>query len=435
MKDIAIIGAGFTGLSAALELAEKKYKVTIFEKENQPGGLAGGFKQDNWEHSLEFHYHHFFTNDIFGRKLMEKINFSYKTHSPITSLLINEKKYRFDSPLSLLSFPLLSLWQKIRLAFILMIFKIPSNLNFLLSFFKTRSAYFLIPKLIGDKTFKMLFAPLFKAKFGIHEKEIAAIWFWARINKRTTKLIYPDGGYQAFAQKLLEYLQNLGVKTEFNSTIYEIRKEKNKWILKTQNGEKSFDEILLTVPFPIASRLIPDFSTQQIFQLDSLNLILETRKPILKNEYWLNINDPNYPFLALIQHTNMADNRHYGGNQIAYVGNYLPRTHEFFQKSKEELIDIFMPKIQKINPNFQKNEIINSFLFHGFDAQPVVDMNYESKIPPIDLGKLKTEYEGLYVANMDMVYPWDRGVNYAIELGDKAANIIDSKFEIRNSKQ
>jgi protoporphyrinogen oxidase len=428
MKKIAIIGAGFTGLAAALQLIEKKFQVTIFEKENQPGGLAGGFKQPNWNSSLEFHYHHFFTNDFFGIKLMGKINFPFEKHSPNTSLLINEKIYRFDSPFSLLSFPLLTLWQKMRLGTVLVIFKIPSSLNFLLPIFKTKTAYSLIPKLIGEQTYKLLFAPLFKSKFGDHEKEIAAIWFWARINKRTTKLIYPNGGYLSFAQKLLEHLKSLGVKTKINTPISEIRKEKNGWMVKTNDEEIMFDEILLTVPFPVAAKMIPGFNTQSINHLDSLNLVLETKKPILKKEYWLNINDPAYPFLALIQHTNMIDNKHYCGNQIAYIGNYLPKTHEYFQKTKEELFDIFLPKIQKINPDFQKSEIINSFLFHGFDAQPVVDVNYESKIPPIDLSKLKSEYEGLFIANMDMVYPWDRGVNYAIELGQKAADIISLKL-------
>ena len=39
---IGIIGAGFTGLSAAYNLVEKNHEVTVFERDEIPGGLALG---------------------------------------------------------------------------------------------------------------------------------------------------------------------------------------------------------------------------------------------------------------------------------------------------------------------------------------------------------------------------------------------------------
>ena len=61
---IGIIGAGFTGLSAAYYLQKKGHSVTLFEKESYPGGLAIGFKEKEWNWTLEKHYHHSFTNEI-----------------------------------------------------------------------------------------------------------------------------------------------------------------------------------------------------------------------------------------------------------------------------------------------------------------------------------------------------------------------------------
>ena len=40
---VAIIGAGFTGLSAAIDLVEARWEVTIFEAEKRPGGWRLGF--------------------------------------------------------------------------------------------------------------------------------------------------------------------------------------------------------------------------------------------------------------------------------------------------------------------------------------------------------------------------------------------------------
>lgn len=58
---IAIIGAGFTGLSAAYQLLKQGHKVTIFEKDSQPGGLAVGYQEKKWDWTLEKHYHYWFT--------------------------------------------------------------------------------------------------------------------------------------------------------------------------------------------------------------------------------------------------------------------------------------------------------------------------------------------------------------------------------------
>jgi hypothetical protein len=45
-----------------------------------------------------------------------------------------------------------------------------------------------------------------------------------------------------------------------------------------------------------------------------------------------------------------------------------------------------------------------------------VGLNHSRNIPPI-----ATPLAGLYWASMSQVYPWDRGTNFAVELGQKAA--------------
>jgi phytoene dehydrogenase-like protein len=40
---IAVIGAGFGGMAAALDLRRAGHEVTIFEADTAPGGLAAGF--------------------------------------------------------------------------------------------------------------------------------------------------------------------------------------------------------------------------------------------------------------------------------------------------------------------------------------------------------------------------------------------------------
>ncbi|HCR54063.1 MAG TPA: hypothetical protein DIW27_06580, partial [Cytophagales bacterium] len=46
MKKIAVIGAGFAGISAATTLAEAGYEVTVYEKNSSAGGRARKFESD-----------------------------------------------------------------------------------------------------------------------------------------------------------------------------------------------------------------------------------------------------------------------------------------------------------------------------------------------------------------------------------------------------
>jgi hypothetical protein len=48
---------------------------------------------------------------------------------------------------------------------------------------------------------------------------------------------------------------------------------------------------------------------------------------------------------------------------------------------------------------------------------------HSSKIPSI-----RTPIKGLYFASMSQVYPWDRGTNFAVEIGRKAAGMIQADF-------
>src|SRR3989344_4862280 len=112
---IGIVGAGFTGLSAAYYLTSDGHDVTVFEKDEKPGGLAVGYHEREWDWSLERHYHHWFTNDKSVLKLAEEINHKVIIKRPKTSSFVDSKIYQLDSPLSLLRFPKLNLFDRIRM--------------------------------------------------------------------------------------------------------------------------------------------------------------------------------------------------------------------------------------------------------------------------------------------------------------------------------
>ena len=73
----------------------------------------------------------------------------------------------------------------------------------------------------------------------------------------------------------------------------------------------------------------------------------------------------------------------------------------------------------KFNPDFRPDWVKKTWLFRTRYAQPVPLVNHSRNIPAI-----KTPLAGLYFASMSQVYPWDRGTNFAVEIGRRAARMM-----------
>jgi len=411
---ICVVGAGFTGLSAALYLSQKKHKITVFEKEKILGGLAAGFKLPGWQASIERHYHHWFTNDSFALDLIKNLGLSKDLliPSPLTSIYYKGNSYSFNSPLNVLAFPHLSIIERLKCGAVLAYLKIlPASLAVNLEKY---TAYEWLKKYFGKKTFQVLWQPLLDGKFGKYSKRVNMAWFWARIKKRTPRLAYLKGGYQKLMEGAAEKIKKNGGEIYLNAPF-----DKKK--------ANSFDKVIFTGPSFIFTKIFEGLPANykknllSIPHLHALNMLLITKEKLLTESYWLNINDRKFPFLAVVAHTNFVEQKYYGGKHLTWIGNYLPPGHPYLNMSKEELFKLFKPYLLKINPGFNFDIGNLDFeLFYGPFAQPVVEKNY-SKIKP----RFDTPIKNVYLANMDMVYPWDRGTNFAIELGYNVAKYIE----------
>jgi protoporphyrinogen oxidase len=419
---VAIIGAGFSGLASAYRLTEAGIDTTIFESRDRPGGLAVGFKKPEWKWSVEEHYHHWFTNDRSILDLANKIGYEVLTVRPKTSTLIDEKIYQMDSPQSLLMFDKLSIPNRLRTGMVMAFLKVAPNWNVLE---KVTAKEFLI-KYGGVNAWKALWSPLFQKKFSSFADEIPASWFWARIKKRTQSLSYPSKGFLEFAQALVSGIEEKGGKVIYKFPIEKIYKSLSKIVVKSGRNSFDFDKVIVTLPSPLFVKMaegLPDEYKKKLMSLGgvgAVNLFLSLKRRFLEDgTYWLNINDMGYPFLAIVEHTNFMDAKNYSDEHLVYVGNYLPHTHKYFQKDADYVVKEFLPYLKKINPAIERKWINNAYLFKGYFAQPIIPLNYSLRLP-----KFETPIKNLYLCNIQQVYPWDRGTNYAVENGQRVAKLV-----------
>ncbi len=421
---IAIIGAGIAGMSAAYDLARAGDTVTIFEASDQVGGLASGFKEPHWDWSVEKYYHHWFASDEHMLGLIEELGLSQKVlfPRPYTVLQHNDKWYPFDSILQALLFPGLG-WglDKIRFGFVGLYLRLTKNWRAL----EKVTAHEWMLKWVGKRVYEKMWQPLLIGKFGPYYKDVPMAWFWARLHARTTRLGTYQGGFQAFCDDFADRLRELGVEIKLERSIEQIHASEGTLQLSFDGSTSlSYDGVLSTTSPALMAKMAPDLPPaylQGLLDLKSMGAVVLTlsleHQLSEQGYYWYNIpKDLGYPFLALVEHTNYVSTENFGGDHILYCGDYLETDHEYFDLSQEELLERFIPALERINPKFQRSWIHKTWLHRTKYAQPVPMVNHSTNIPSVP-----TPIEGLYFASMSQVYPWDRGTNFAVEIGRSAA--------------
>ncbi len=426
--NIGIIGAGASGLAAAWEFARAGHGVDLFEAADRVGGLAAGFKDENWDWALEKFYHHWFANDDDILGLAEEMGMRDQVifPRPKTSYWLDGKIVRSEISPSALFLPLSPL-ALLRMGLAGLALKFTSNWQPL----ERVTADQWMRRRMGAEAYEKFFRPLLIGKFADAYDQVPMSFMWARIVKRTLKLGTYRGGFQAFLDELARQLREMGVKIRLNTRVDRLSVRGGGPAVQTGDVSRRFDIVLSTTSPRLLLKMAPDLASTSygkgaaaLKSIGGLCVVFALKRPLMPDDtYWLNLPATtadkakgDFPFLALVEHTNYIAPEHYGGDHIVYCGDYVPPDHEYFQLKEADLVARFLPALRKINPAFQPDWIRKWWLWRAPYAQPVPELNHSRRIPD-----LRTPLPGLYWASMSQVYPWDRGTNYAVEIGRRAA--------------
>jgi protoporphyrinogen oxidase len=428
---VAVIGAGMAGLAAAYDLTRLGHQVMVYEANDYVGGLAAGFKDERWDWSLERYYHHWFANDDDIIGLIKEMGLEDKLlfPRPITSNWHEGKIYQHDSVSSALRLPIISWPAKIRYGATGLYLKLTRSWRPL----ERYTAHEWLLRYMGREAYETLWQPLFIGKFGDYYQEVNMAWFWARVYKRTPLLGTFAGGFQAMLDALADRVREQGGEIRLSIPVRSIVPAENDRLeVHTTEGQDTFDAVIATVGPGLMARLAPDLPPDYLGQLLNLKsmgamvLILALEHQLMERTYWLNLparspdqRENEFPFMALVEHTNYVPPEHYGGDHLVYCGDYIKPDHPYFRMSQEELLEAFLPSLKKVNRDFDPRWVRRSWLFRAQYAQPVPGVDHSASIP-----SLRTPIPRLYFASMSQVYPWDRGTNYAVEMGRRVAQMV-----------
>ncbi len=405
--------------------------MTVFERYPEPGGLVRVFNVGG--EPLECFYHHIFTSDTAYVALARELGLADTIEWLPSRMGIwsQGKLWDFGTPMSLLRFRPLPWLDKIRFGL--------STLRLqrrpVAGELEDVTAREWLLRHQGAAAWQWIWEPLLKQKFGRYADQIAMVWLWRKISLRGKSrsssgmgelLGYMRGSFARLVNQLLEVLQAGGVELRLSDPVQRIRRESDGGLtLQTRTGEYRSPVVLVATSLEeylsLADDLLPEDEKLRLGQLRStaaLCTVLELDRQ-LSPYYWLNIADPGFPFGGLIEHTNFIPVERYGGRHLLYISNYLFRDDPLYSTAPTKVLQGYLPALQRINPDFRPSWVLETHHFRAASAQPMVNPGYRTLLPAA-----RTPVKGLYLSCMAQIYPEDRGQNYAIEYGERAARAI-----------
>ncbi len=432
-KRVAIIGGGYTGLTAALRLAQAGMQVEVLEKGLHLGGLAYGFPLLGTH--IEAAYHHLFQSDTDIIALAKELGVAsaLEAHDSSVAIIYQNHLFPFATPLDLLRFTPLSFFSRVRLGAVLWYLQHRKQSR---AFDGIAAAQWL-RRACGEAAYRIVWEPLLVGKFHTFANDVSMAWLWARIHTRATsrsrggqreKLVYVRGGFHVLTQALAQALERAGVQTRFHVTVESIHSAPSGAVEVMVDGVKhAYDAVVCTTPSHIFRRLIAQ-DTQAtpayLEQLQSMQYLgalcaVFSSTQSLSPYYWHNIHDTHAPFLVFLQHTNLVSPAAYQNQHVYYLGTYLPHDHVLFTTPEAQVQEQFFRYLQRCFSDFDASQVTSFHLSHFPNAQHVVDTRYRRIRPDV-----QTPLRNVFLSNFSQIFPEDRGTNFAVRAGEDVARLV-----------
>lgn len=451
-KRVLILGAGFTGLAAALELETLGIPTLLVERSNEVAGLSRTFNLAGLKFELGPHI--YFDKDPevtgFWRKL---IGDKLKTFQRNNRIFYNGKYIK--SPLSLSD----------------TFFKLgPLSVGRILWSYaksywthrKIESAEDWVKSNFGFELFNRFFKVYNEKIWGIPCSEMAADWAGNRIRSSLTKMIYksvtrdhnfiiktfdfPTGGSETLYKKQVSQIEaSKHVKLELNCETSNITSMETGYevTLGSPSRKETFSHIISTIHLDSLVNIFSDSSPfdkrkvqEAISNLKYRNLILVNfvlNRNQVQNfkEHWIDIHDPKIKALRVTNFGNhelgLVDGERCG---ICVEFNCWDND-ELWNLSEKAMTELALSEL-KIMGLLTSDSVVASSVIRIPKAYPVYFKEYQNYLNTVfeELDKLK----GIILAGRNSLYKWNN-MHHSVKTGLLAArNVAGANHDLKAVK-
>jgi protoporphyrinogen oxidase len=434
-KNIGIVGGGILGLSLALNLSDRGYGVTVFEGQDEIGGILVPIRIGDY--TWDRFYHVILNSDRALLHLMEQLELlpEVKWGPTKTGFYTDGRFHSMSNIVEFLRFPPLSLLDILRLG----------GTIFLTSRIKSwqrlekMSVESWLRRLSGRRTFKKVWLPLLKSKLGENYRITNAAFIWATIARmyaaRRTGIKqemfgYIAGTYAKALHRLREELEGRGVKLVCGQPVAKVQQKEDGIEIKlTGKARFTFDAAVFTNPCGEISGLCPDLTESEKTRLGRIKyehvvcLVLLLRKR-LDGYYITNITDQGFPFTTVIEMTALVDPSLFDHCSLVYLPRYLADDDPVMEWDDAAVQASFWGALKSMYSHLGDNDIAASTVTRARFVFPVTTLNYSTEVMP----ETKTSVKGVFIANSAQIPNGTMNVNELVALSQRKAQEISDQI-------
>ncbi|MFA6242058.1 MAG: NAD(P)/FAD-dependent oxidoreductase [Candidatus Hydrogenedentales bacterium] len=405
---IGIIGAGISGLAAALALAKRGIHVEVFERGNKTGGLISTFDFDGPR--IERYYHFLCREDHGYFDLCRELGLEDRLHwrRPKTGFHYEGTTYPFTSPIDLLRFSPIPFAQRVRFG----AFALEARLRQEWKQLDELAAKPWLIDRLGTRAFEVIWRPLLELKFGDDYDRISAAWVWHRLHRVARSkgsMGFLEGGSAVLLDALIRRLRELGVPLHLGKQAKCVRVESGRVQgIDFSNGETfAGDHVISTIPLDLTASLLPPEYDSYAAQLRNIRYIgvvcvVLKLKRRLTPYFWLNVHAPSIPFNGIIEYTNLNPNQGQG-EHIVYVPYYVATDKPLYTAEDESVFRQSWDAVKQLGSGICDSDLLGHRVFRASHAQAVCPVGFLKSLP-----NSQTPIAGLRLLDSTYLYPEDR---------------------------
>ncbi|MDO8736625.1 MAG: NAD(P)/FAD-dependent oxidoreductase [Thermoleophilia bacterium] len=455
ITDVAVIGAGPAGLSAAFILSENQKNTVVLEMSSQVGGISRTIERDGFR--FDIGGHRFFTKD-------EEIDQFFKDILGDEAIWVNRSskifylgKY-FDYPLkpanALMGMGIITTakclgdygYVKVR-----NIFKKPEII----------SLQDWVSNEFGDQLFKLFFKNYTEKVWGIDCSQIEAEWAAQRIkglslrvavkdaifpqkNRKVATLIdkflYPRLGIGRISERLAEDVEKHGNEVRLRSrvaainhdgahiTSIDVESADGPYTLEVENlcSSMPLTELVTAMKPEAPAEVVEAARSLRYRDLVTVNLMID--KPEVTDQTWIYIHEPTIKLGRIHEPRNWSPDMAPEGKSSIVAEYFCFEGDEIWDMDDQALIDLTISDLDKRLGFLKKEEVIDAFVVRVPKAYPMYELGYE--IPLNKIRDYVAGFDNLEIVGRYGTYKYNN-MDHSMKTGILAArNILGESHDV-----
>lgn len=404
---VGVIGGGLLGLSIAHRLAQAGVSVTVYERDERLGGLAGtteigGVRVDRY-------YHAVLPTDDRVLALAKEVGLGdedLRFRRLGVGFYQDGRLASMSTPRELLTFPGLRARDRARLAAFVARCQLKGGYEDLegvrLEDWLRRTG--------GDALWDRMWRPLLDSKFDGRYDDLPATYLWSRMRRTAGTrdraghevMGWIRGGYETLCDAIAAAIRARGGEVLTGTAVRSVPAHDGRPLgVLTDAGLDRHDWVVTTQLRPglaelLAPELLDSLGPDENRYLGVVCLVARTRRSV-SPYYALNITDRRVPITSIVETTHVVDPEQVGGSLI-YVPRYVNPDNPDLDRPSAEIRDEYLGHVRTIFPAFSEDDVISTQVARARIAEPVHRVGAVRPVPLFPVA-------GLAVASSSNIYP------------------------------